>query len=117
MTAPDAFPWLVGIAAAAGGLVLGLVYFHLLRRTVDLLIQPGRRRLAIILTLGRVTAAVLLLGLAAAVGGAIPLLAAFGGFLVARRIVLRAARDDAAPAGAPETGPATRLSAPNREVP
>ena len=75
-------------AMAAGGFVLGLGYFAVLRRTADLY-GAGRSRLEpAMLTLGRIAAIVVFLVLAARLG-ALPLLAAFLGFLVARAAVLR----------------------------
>ena len=78
-------------AAAAAGILLGLAYFACLRRTI-LLFAAGRgwaRPAA--LTLARIGIAVLVLVIAAR-AGAVPLLAAFAGFLVARAIALRPAR-------------------------
>lgn len=78
-------------AMAAAGLVFGLGYFAALRRTVHLF-GSGRGRFApAALTLGRILAAVVFL-LSAARLGALALLAAFLGFLLARALALRAAR-------------------------
>lgn len=75
-------------ATAAGGLVLGLGYFMALQWTADLY-GSGRSRIAAgLLTIGRIAAIVLFLVLAARFG-ALPLLTAFLGFLVARGIALR----------------------------
>jgi F1-F0 ATPase (N-ATPase) AtpR subunit len=76
---------------ALGGFLFGLGYFIALRRTVDVLVGGQRRLLAVALTLGRVAAAILLLGVAARFG-ALPLLTAFLGILLARTLALRAAR-------------------------
>ena len=73
------------------GLVFGLVHFAALRRTVDLY-SAGRSRLAAAaLTLGRIAGTIVFFGLAARLG-ALPLLSAFLGFLLARTLALRAAR-------------------------
>jgi hypothetical protein len=80
--------WLLAAAIGVAGLVAGLAYFALLRRTVALFSVPGGRRRALLLTAVRMAAAVLLLWLAAR-QGAFPLLAALGGFLAARVIALR----------------------------
>jgi hypothetical protein len=78
-----------GSGGAAAGLVFGLVHFAALRRTVELY-SAGRGRLAAAaLTLGRITAAIVFFGLAAKLG-ALPLLSAFLGFLLARTLALRA---------------------------
>lgn len=78
-------------AMAAAGLLIGLFYFAALRRTVQLY-GAGRSRLGpAALTIGRIGGAAAFLVLAARLG-ALPLLAAFAGFLVARAIALRAVR-------------------------
>jgi N-ATPase, AtpR subunit len=84
--------WMPALALtmAVGGFVFGLVYFAALRRTATSF-TAGRRLVALALTLGRIGAAVLFLGLAAKLGAA-SLLAAFLGFLLARMVALRAAR-------------------------
>ena len=76
--------------AAATGLVFGLLYFAALRRAVDLC-GDGRRLAAAALTLGRLICAIAFFGLAARLG-ALSLLIAFTGFLLARTLVLRAPR-------------------------
>jgi F1-F0 ATPase (N-ATPase) AtpR subunit len=78
-------------AWALGGFLFGLGYFIALRWTVDVLVGGQRRLLPVALTLGRLAAAILFLGLAARFG-ALPLLIAFVGFLLARALALRAAR-------------------------
>ena len=90
MTAPNSS---IALAAAwtLGGLVLGLAYFSALRRTVEVFADGRGRLLPAALTLGRLAAAILFLGLAARFG-ALPLLTAFLGFLLARALALRAAR-------------------------
>jgi hypothetical protein len=78
-------------AMAVAGLAFGLAYFAALRRTVDLYGSGGRILGPAALTLGRVAGATVFLVVAARLG-ALPLLAAFLGFLVARAAALRAAR-------------------------
>jgi hypothetical protein len=75
----------------AGGLVSGTAYFVALRKTVDLLsAAEGRLRWAA-LTLGRLVGMTLFLAVAARFG-ALPLLSAFLGVLVARGFALRRSR-------------------------
>jgi len=84
-------PVALGLVAGVIGFALGLAYFAAMRRTVALF-AGGRGWLGpLALTLARVGAAVLFLA-AVAAWGALPLLAAFAGFLVARAQALRAAR-------------------------
>lgn len=78
-------------AWAAGGLLLGAAYFTALRWTVDLFAAGPGRLMPAMLTLGRLAAAALFLVVAAR-SGALPLLSAFLGFLVARTVALRWAR-------------------------
>ncbi|PIP97289.1 MAG: hypothetical protein COW75_07055 [Rhodobacterales bacterium CG18_big_fil_WC_8_21_14_2_50_71_9] len=74
-----------------GGLLLGLVHFSALRATAALIVGGGSALLGLVLTLGRV--ALLGAGLcAAAQGGALALLAAAAGVLVARALMLRRGR-------------------------
>jgi F1F0 ATPase subunit 2 len=81
----------VAAAMAFAGLALGLVYFRVLRRTVDLF-AGGRGWLwPAGLTLARTAGALLVLTFMARLG-AMPLLAGFLGFLLARAISLRSAR-------------------------
>lgn len=75
---------------AFGGLALGWGYFAALRRSVDVY-ASGRCRLAAILTVARIAGAIAFLVFAVQFG-ALPLLAAFLGLLVARALALRAAR-------------------------
>jgi hypothetical protein len=79
-------------AWVVAGFAFGLGYFAALRRTVELYGARVARLVPIALTLGRIAAAILFLGLAVA-QGALPLLAAFLGFLLARSLALRAARE------------------------
>ena len=74
--------WLVGLA-------VGLVHFAALQRTLELY-STGFVRLAVALTLGRFAGTIVFFGFAARLG-ALPLLALFLGFLVARTLALRAA--------------------------
>ena len=76
---------------AVSGLFFGLGYFIVLQRTAGLLVGGRGRLLPVALTLGRIAAAILFLGLAARFG-ALPLLTAFVGFLLARALALRAAK-------------------------
>ncbi len=76
---------------ALSGLAFGLLYFALLRRSALMFARPGGRAAALSLTVGRLAAATALFWLAAQLG-AFPLLAALGGFLVARAIALRQVR-------------------------
>ena len=85
-----AHPELVVMTALAG-LMFGLLYFALLKRSVTLFVG-GRSWLGpLALTLGRIGAAIAFLSVAAKLGAA-PLLAAFVGFLMARALALRAER-------------------------
>lgn len=78
-------------AMALSGLVFGLVYFRALRRAVDLF-AAGRGWLRpAALTLARIAGAVVVLTFMARLG-AMPLLAGFLGFLLARQIALRSVR-------------------------
>jgi hypothetical protein len=78
----------IPLLAALAGLLFGLGYFALLRRSVGLLLEPGKRGLGVALTLGRLAVAALLLYLAARLGAA-ALLAALAGFVAARFVALR----------------------------
>lgn len=82
---------LLASAMALAGLAFGLLYFRALRRTVDRLAGHRGWAGAVGLTLARLAGAVILLTLAARLG-AMPLLGAFLGFLMARMIALRQAR-------------------------
>jgi hypothetical protein len=76
---------------ASAGFAFGLLYFAALKRSVAVFVA-GRGLLApLSLTLARLAAAVVFLGLAAHVGAA-ALLAAFIGFLLARTLALRSAQ-------------------------
>jgi F1F0 ATPase subunit 2 len=83
--------FLTATAMLAAGVVLGLLYFAALRWTVSLY-GAGRSRVGpAILTLARLAGATVVLGLAARLG-ALPLLATFLGFLLARALSMRVAR-------------------------
>jgi hypothetical protein len=87
MTHPAPLEWTLAAGFAAGGIILGAGYFALLRRSLAL-----RAAGALALALGRLLAAVAFFGFAARFG-ALPLLSAFLGFLAARPLALRAARE------------------------
>jgi len=76
---------------AVVGAIVGFVYFACLRRTVALFAGGGGWAGPAALTLVRVGAAVVVLGFAARLG-AVALLAAFLGLLVARTIAMRRAQ-------------------------
>ena len=81
----------LAFAATLVGLVVGLVHFTGLRRTVDHY-STGRGRLAAAaLTLGRIVGTFVFFCLAARLGS-LTLLSAFLGFLLARTLAIRAAR-------------------------
>jgi N-ATPase, AtpR subunit len=79
-----------GIAA---GLVLGRLYFRGVQRTAELY-GVGRRVAPSALMLGRLAGAIAFFSLVARFG-ALPLLSALLGFLLARKLALRAARSSA----------------------
>ncbi|HUZ74187.1 MAG TPA: ATP synthase subunit I [Stellaceae bacterium] len=81
----------LGSAMAVAGFLFGLGYFATLQRTVGLFVSRHSLLGPAALTLGRIAAAAVFLTLAAKLG-ALPLLAAFLGFLVARAYALRAVR-------------------------
>ena len=83
----------IGSGAAVAGLLLGCVQFAALRRTVELY-RAGRYLAPSALTLSRLAGAIVFFVLVARLG-ALPLLSAFLGFLLARRLALRAARSPA----------------------
>ena len=92
MTGPTFAPS-VAVAGAFGavGLGFGLAYFAALRRTVDGFAAGSGWLLGAALTLGRFAAAMLFFGFVGRLG-ALPLLLAFIGFLMARAFVLYAVR-------------------------
>ena len=76
-------------ACLAAGVVLGLVYFMMLRRAALLVLRGGRTSLLLALTVGRL--ALMVGGLYwASRFGALPLLAAAAGVLVGRQWMVRA---------------------------
>ncbi len=79
------------VATALAGLMFGLLYFAILKRSVALIVDDKGWFKPLALTLGRIAAVVVLL-LPAAKLGAAPLLAAFIGFLLARVLALHAER-------------------------
>ena len=81
------------LAGAFAGLVVGLVHFAALWRSTELY-SAGRGQLAAALTLGRIAGTIVFFGLAARLE-ALPLLASFLGFLLARTLALHAARKTA----------------------
>jgi hypothetical protein len=81
----------LAFAAALIGLLFGIVHFAALRRNVELYTRGRSSFAAAALTLGRLGGTIVLFGIAAKLG-ALPLLSAFLGFLLARWLALRAAR-------------------------
>ena len=95
MITPALVPGIAIVASFAfAGLAFGLAYFVVLRRTIDLHAASHGVLVPALLTVGRLATAILLLGVAARVG-ALPLLSSFMGFLLARALALRGARDTA----------------------
>jgi len=90
----DTLATTIALAAAMGlgGLLLGLAYFACLRRSVALLASDAGWARPVLLTLARLAAAAAAFAFAARWGGAVPLLAGFAGFLIARSVTLRQAR-------------------------
>lgn len=85
-------PWLLALLAALAGVGAGWLQFRSLRAVADRIVGGDPRALALqLLRLGAMTGFLLL----AAQGGASVLLAAAGGVLVGRWLVLRAARRSA----------------------
>lgn len=74
---------------ALGGMLLGATYFAKLRRTAELFCAGEDRVLPITMTLSRLGGAIVFFAVAVQFG-ALPLLGAFIGFLVARGFALRA---------------------------
>jgi N-ATPase, AtpR subunit len=95
MTMPALIPGIAIVASFAfAGLAFGLAYFAVLRRAVDFHAPDRGRLVPAVLTLGRLAAAILFLGIAARVGP-LPLLSSFIGFLLARAVALRVVRGTA----------------------
>jgi hypothetical protein len=84
-------PLVFASAAALVGLALGLAYFEAVRRTADLLAGEAGWLGPAALTLARIMGAIIVLTFMAR-QGAMPLLAGFLGFLLARMIALCSAR-------------------------
>lgn len=84
-------PVAVATVMVLAGVGLGLAYLGALRRTVEALAHGAGWRMPMALTVARLAAAAGLLFLAAKLG-AIPLLATFAGFLLARSVILRRVR-------------------------
>jgi hypothetical protein len=93
MIMPVFAPGYAAATAFLGALAFGFAYFAVLRRTVELY-ATGHGILPAILTLGRLAAVILLLGVTARVG-VLPLLVSFIGFLLARALALRGVRGTA----------------------
>ena len=89
-----AFATLFGqvVLALAGGSGFGAVYFAALHRTADSYVAGRGWMNPTALTLGRIVTAGGFFALAASFG-AMPLLTAFLGFLVARSLAVRAAKE------------------------
>jgi hypothetical protein len=85
-------PAVIAALCGGGGIVLGLLYFAALRRSVAIFTDGGGWFAPAALTLLRIAGIVIALGVAAKLG-AIPVLAVFLGFLIARGISLRLARE------------------------
>lgn len=82
---------LVLCLCAAAGLVVGCGYFAALRRGVGLIVARGAAVWSVLWVLVRVGGAALFFALVVR-WGAMPLLAAFLGFLAARHLAVRTAR-------------------------
>jgi hypothetical protein len=82
---------MAGVPAATVGALGGWAYFRMLRLTVESFVEGRGWRRAVLLSLGRLSGVGAMLWIAAQFG-AVPLLAAFAGFLLARRFALAAAR-------------------------
>ena len=90
MMQPAFAPSIATAGAFFAGFVFGFAYFVVLRRTIDLYIAERGRLVPALLTLGRLAAVTLFLVITAR-NGALPLLASFIGFLMARAVALRVA--------------------------
>jgi F1F0 ATPase subunit 2 len=85
---------IVGIAACIGGIALGLAYFTAMRWSTDAFVKGDDWRQALLLTLARLAGAGIVFVIIAQ-AGAVALLSAFVGFLVARALALSSARENA----------------------
>jgi hypothetical protein len=83
--------FMLSASFALAGLAFGSAYFAALRRTVCLYAGGRGPLVPAALMLGRLAAAILIFGFASK-NGALPLLTSFFGFLLARRLALRASR-------------------------
>lgn len=79
------------LVMALAGLILGFAYFVALRRTISLFVGGRGWFGPVVLTVGRLAVMAVALTVAARLG-AMPLLAAFVGFLAARFVAVRAVR-------------------------
>lgn len=86
----EAFALTAGLASsmALAGFIFGLAYFAALRQTATLFASGSGWLVLSALTLGRIGMVTIVLTIAAKLG-AVPLLAAFLGFLLARAVALR----------------------------
>ncbi len=81
----------IAVLMAFGGFVMGLLFFAGLWWTIDHIVAGRERFSHLVLTLGRIGAAAICLAFAGVVG-AVPLLASFLGFLLARNLAMHTAR-------------------------
>lgn len=84
----DTVPFVTTLVSVVAGTAVGLIYFAALRRSVTALVDNGGWLTPAILTIVRLVGIAIVFGFAAKLG-AMPLLAAFIGFLIARAISLR----------------------------
>lgn len=75
--------------SGAAGLMGGIAYFALVRRSVELFLAPEGLWRGVALAGGRIGLAGLLFWAIAVKGGALPLVAALAGFLLARERMVR----------------------------
>jgi len=90
---PLAFGPFTVAAMLVAGIGLGFAYFALMRRSTESYLAGGGWLAPLALTVARLGGAVVVLAVAVHFGAA-PLLAVFGGFLIARAIVLRRVRGE-----------------------
>jgi hypothetical protein len=89
MTALDTWPLVLTLPLCfAGGVLLGLAWFRVLRWTTDLIVNGGSPVLALTLSLGRLVVIGAGFSLAVLFGG-LALLAALAGVLTVRAVMLR----------------------------
>jgi hypothetical protein len=94
MTAAEAMALIGYLAAGVAG---GTLYFALLRRNVDLYVGGGERWRALALHVGRLAVAGGLFWVAVVTGGALPTVAALGGFVLARPLSVRLGKNRPSP--------------------